>query len=59
MKTTCRAMQVTRSGFLELVERPMIEVIPREQANDAYQKMKFGDVKFRMVLSVAGGSTHP
>ncbi|WP_334109059.1 alcohol dehydrogenase catalytic domain-containing protein [Methylobacillus sp.] len=34
--------------------RPRIEVMPLKQANDAYQKMKSGDVKFRMVLEVAG-----
>jgi len=32
--------------------RPRIEVMPFEQANDAYQRMKSGDVKFRMVLTV-------
>lgn len=31
--------------------RPMIEVMPLEQANDAYKRLKTGDVKFRMVLS--------
>ncbi len=31
--------------------RPMIEVMPLEQASAAYQKMKSGDVKFRMVLT--------
>lgn len=36
--------------------RPAIEVMPLEQANEAYQKMKSGDVKFRMVLAVAAGS---
>lgn len=35
--------------------RPMIEVMPLEQANEAYQRMKSGDVKFRMVLSVGDG----
>jgi alcohol dehydrogenase len=30
----------------------MIEVMPLAQANEAYQKMKSGDVKFRMVLSM-------
>jgi alcohol dehydrogenase len=33
--------------------RPMIEVMPFERANDAYQKMRSGDVKFRMVLTFA------
>ncbi|EKT4484810.1 alcohol dehydrogenase [Pseudomonas plecoglossicida] len=32
--------------------RPKIEVMPLEQANEAYQRMKSGDVKFRMVLTV-------
>jgi alcohol dehydrogenase len=36
--------------------RPMIEVMPLERANEAYQKMKSGDVKFRMVLAVSDGS---
>ena len=30
--------------------RPMIEVMPLEQAQQAYERMKAGDVKFRMVL---------
>lgn len=36
--------------------RPMIEVMPLEKANEAYRKMKSGDVKFRMVLTMAGRS---
>lgn len=32
--------------------RPRIEVMPFERANKAYQRMKSGDVKFRMVLTV-------
>ncbi|OWT65844.1 alcohol dehydrogenase [Candidimonas nitroreducens] len=32
--------------------RPMIEVMPLERANEAYQRMKSGDVKFRMVLTM-------
>lgn len=32
--------------------RPRIEVIPFEKANEAYQRMKSGDVKFRMVLTI-------
>ena len=35
--------------------RPAIEVMPLEDANLAYQKMKSGDVKFRMVLSMKSG----
>lgn len=35
--------------------RPIIEVLPLEQANEAYQRMKSGDVRFRMVLSIAAG----
>lgn len=35
--------------------RPRIEVMPFEQANEAYQRMKSGDVKFRMVLTIARG----
>ncbi|RQT95199.1 alcohol dehydrogenase [Burkholderia cenocepacia] len=33
--------------------RPLIEVTPLEQANAAYQRMRSGDVKFRMVLSMS------
>lgn len=36
--------------------RPMIEVMPLEQANAAYQRMKSGDVKFRMVLTTGPSS---
>lgn len=32
--------------------RPMIETMPLERAADAYAKMKSGDVKFRMVLTM-------
>jgi alcohol dehydrogenase/propanol-preferring alcohol dehydrogenase len=32
--------------------RPIIEVMPLEQANEAYQKMIDGDARFRMVLQV-------
>lgn len=32
--------------------RPMIETMPLEKAFDAYRKMKSGDVKFRMVLTI-------
>jgi alcohol dehydrogenase len=31
--------------------RPRIETLPLEQANEAYQRMKSGEVKFRMVLT--------
>ncbi|AXF26020.1 alcohol dehydrogenase [Burkholderia pyrrocinia] len=33
--------------------RPLIETMPLERANDAYQRMRSGDVRFRMVLSIA------
>jgi alcohol dehydrogenase len=33
--------------------RPKIEVVPLEQANEAYQKMRSGDARFRMVLTMA------
>lgn len=36
--------------------RPMIEVMPLDRAREAYQKMKSGDVKFRIVLSMASTS---
>lgn len=32
--------------------RPRIETMPLEQATEAYQRMKSGDVKFRMVLTM-------
>lgn len=32
--------------------RPRIETMPLEQANDAYQRMKSGDAKFRVVLTM-------
>jgi alcohol dehydrogenase len=34
--------------------RPMIEVMPFERANEAYQKMRSGAARFRMVLTMAG-----
>jgi alcohol dehydrogenase len=33
--------------------RPMIEVLPLEKAGAAYQKMKSGEAKFRMVVSMS------
>ncbi|WP_278407893.1 alcohol dehydrogenase [Pseudomonas rhodesiae] len=36
--------------------RPRIEVMPLEQANEAFQKLKSGEAKFRIVLTVAGES---
>jgi D-arabinose 1-dehydrogenase-like Zn-dependent alcohol dehydrogenase len=33
--------------------RPMIETMPLEQANEAYQKMMDGNARFRMVLQVS------
>lgn len=40
-------------GFSVLTDvRPMIETMPLENAFDAYQRMKRGDVKFRMVLTM-------
>ena len=43
------------AAFL-LEQQGMIEVMPFDKANEAYQKMKSGNVKFRMVLIVANGS---
>ncbi|MDZ5460742.1 alcohol dehydrogenase [Azohydromonas lata] len=37
--------------------RPIIEVMSLEKANEVYQKMKSGDVKFRMVLTMTGRGT--
>jgi len=31
--------------------RPMIETVPLEQAQDAYERMMSGDARFRMVLT--------
>ncbi len=36
--------------------RPMIQVLPLERANEAYQRLKTGDVRFRMVLQVREGA---
>lgn len=36
--------------------RPMIEVLPLERASEAYQKLKSGNVKFRMVLTMGDDS---
>lgn len=36
--------------------RPVIEVMPFERADDAYRKMKSGEAKFRMVLSMKRGT---
>lgn len=32
--------------------RPLVETLPLEHANEAYQRMRSGDVKFRMVLTM-------
>ena len=34
--------------------RPWIETLPLERAHEAYQRMRSGDVKFRMVLTMSG-----
>jgi alcohol dehydrogenase len=34
--------------------RPRIETLPLEQAREAYRRMRSGEVKFRMVLTMAG-----
>lgn len=34
--------------------RPMIKTMPLEKAAQAYRKMKSGDVRFRMVLTMKG-----
>ena len=36
--------------------RPQIETMPFERASEAYQRMKSGDVKFRMVLTMGSAS---
>lgn len=36
--------------------RPQIETMPMERAFEAYQRMKSGDVKFRMVLTMGSAS---
>lgn len=36
--------------------RPRIEVMPLERADEAYRKLKTGNVKFRMVLIVDNAS---
>ncbi len=32
--------------------RPLIQTMPLEKASEAYRRMKSGDVKFRMVLTM-------
>ncbi|UFM64490.1 alcohol dehydrogenase catalytic domain-containing protein [Paracoccus sp. MA] len=40
-------------GYAEMTgARPMIETMPLERAMEAYRKMRSGDVKFRMVLTM-------
>ncbi len=46
--------------------RPMIEVVPLDEAANAYRRLKAGDARFRMVLSISanademdGGSARP
>ncbi|MDK4743053.1 alcohol dehydrogenase [Rhizobium sp. CNPSo 3464] len=39
--------------------RPMIETMPLEQAAEAVQRMRSGDVKFRIVLTMGGQSNAP
>jgi alcohol dehydrogenase len=34
--------------------RPQIEVVPLELAGEAYRKLKTGDVRYRMVLTMGG-----
>lgn len=36
--------------------RPQIEIMPLERANEAYQRMKSGEAKFRMVLTMGARS---
>ncbi|HWX48438.1 MAG TPA: alcohol dehydrogenase [Roseomonas sp.] len=36
--------------------RPLIETMPLERASEAYQRMKSGEVKFRMVLAIGGAN---
>jgi alcohol dehydrogenase len=37
--------------------RPLIETMPLEQAPEAVRRMRSGDVRFRVVLTM-GGATH-
>ncbi|HEX2553226.1 MAG TPA: zinc-binding dehydrogenase [Microvirga sp.] len=39
--------------------RPLIETMPLEQAPDAVRRMRSGDVKFRMVLTMDGARQRP
>ncbi|MDX8480695.1 hypothetical protein RFN28_19810 [Mesorhizobium sp. VK24D] len=40
-------------AFSVLAEiRPKFETMPLEKANEAYQRMKSGNVQFRMVLTI-------
>lgn len=47
-------------GFSVLADvRPWIEVLPLEKAAEAYRRMKSGDVKFRMVLTMGSSASEP
>ena len=39
--------------------RPMIETLPLERAEEAYARMKSGEAKFRMVLTMERNSHAP
>ncbi len=42
-------------GFSVLTDaRPWVETLPFERANEAYRRMKSGEAKFRMVLTMGG-----
>jgi D-arabinose 1-dehydrogenase-like Zn-dependent alcohol dehydrogenase len=55
MKRTYKAVEVFAPGKLCVVERPMIETVPLEQAADGYARMMQGKARFRMVLVTKEG----
>ena len=55
MKSTYKAVEVSAPGELRVVERPMIETVPLEQATDGYARMMQGKARFRMVLVTKEG----
>lgn len=48
MRQTCRAMQVSRPGVLDLGER----TVPLDNAREAYRRMASGEGRCRSVLSM-------
>lgn len=63
MKTKYRAMQIVAPGVLEMTVRalrfsqlfqtlPVIEQLPFDRANEALDRLKMGQVRYRIVLTM-------